>query len=522
MADIAATEKHERAGPPREQQRPEDESATPSQAVALDRRGAGSDLEAARAAVAAVQAGEERLRVTLMSIGEAVVCSDAEGAITLTNPAAEALTGWPAQGAIGRPCDQVVRMVSEGTRAPVEDPVRSALMSGRPVRMDSHHVLVGRDGRERYVEATATPVLGETRTVEGAVLVLRDVTGRVLAERASRLQEERWKLALRLSKVGLWRWDARTGEVEWDETLEEVYGLAPGTFGGNYQAFIERVHPEDREQLATRVSEVIAAADDQEYSVRFRTVRPDGEIRWVADRARVLKDDTGAVVGITGVCWDDTRQRAHEEAIVELNERLQRAMAETHHRVKNSLQLVAALVEAKADEELGNVPADALRLVSNHIRSIGDIHDLLTLESRAHAESAELDLFDMFARLITGLRAMAGSREISVHSGSVRVPQRQATAVAIVANELVTNAVKHGEGAIRVKLTARDATAVLEVSDCGPGFPDGFRMGAQKTLGLDLVQTLVRVDLRGSVAAINQPGGGACVRVEFPAGKQIP
>ena len=145
--------------------------------------------------VAQVRASErgELLRVTLGSIGDAVITTDIEGRITYLNAVAESLTGWTHQDALGRPLETVFRIVNEETRQSVESPVTSALRDGVIVGLANHTVLIGKDGVERPIDDSAAPIKDERGQVSGCVLIFRDVTERRRSERdeASRLLSTR-------------------------------------------------------------------------------------------------------------------------------------------------------------------------------------------------------------------------------------------------------------------------------------------------------------------------------------------
>ncbi len=126
----------------------------------------------------------ELLRVTLASIGDAVIATDPAGVVTFVNPAAEALTGWPAAEAAGRPLEEVFRIVNEHTRQPPENPALRALRDGVVVGLANHTALITRDGRERLIDDSAAPIRDAAGAVVGAVLVFRDVTDRRRAAEA--------------------------------------------------------------------------------------------------------------------------------------------------------------------------------------------------------------------------------------------------------------------------------------------------------------------------------------------------
>ena len=124
----------------------------------------------------------EWLRVTLTSIGDAVIATDAEGRITFVNPVAELLTGWKSEEAVGEPVACVFRIVNEQTGQPLEEPVARVLREGRAIELANHAAAVTKDGRTVPVEDSAAPILDAAGQVIGAVLVFHDVTGKRRAE----------------------------------------------------------------------------------------------------------------------------------------------------------------------------------------------------------------------------------------------------------------------------------------------------------------------------------------------------
>ncbi len=119
---------------------------------------------------------EENLRTTLQSIGDAVIAADLEGKITRMNPVAESLTGWSMSEAQGEPLEKVFRIFNSYSRAAVENPVDLVLNTGRVVDLANHTLLLARDGSEYQIEDSAAPIMNETGSCQGVVLVFRDVT----------------------------------------------------------------------------------------------------------------------------------------------------------------------------------------------------------------------------------------------------------------------------------------------------------------------------------------------------------
>jgi PAS domain S-box-containing protein len=127
---------------------------------------------------------EERLRVTLLSIGDGVIVTDPSGRIVAINPVAESLTGWKLEVARDRPLGQVFHIVSEETREPVEDPCAKVLRTGMVVGLANHTVLIARDGTERPIDDSAAPILDRQGQILGVVVVFRDVGEKRRADRS--------------------------------------------------------------------------------------------------------------------------------------------------------------------------------------------------------------------------------------------------------------------------------------------------------------------------------------------------
>ncbi len=125
----------------------------------------------------------QRLSVTLTSIGDAVIATDASGRITFLNPVAEELTGWSSQHAFAAPLEKVFIILNETTRKPVPNPVVRVMAEGRVVGLANHTILVRRDGTEVPIDDSAAPIFDGDRLV-GVVLVFRDVTQARLAQTA--------------------------------------------------------------------------------------------------------------------------------------------------------------------------------------------------------------------------------------------------------------------------------------------------------------------------------------------------
>jgi PAS domain S-box-containing protein len=161
-----------------------------AQAVLRARERAERELIAAKQAleIKSAELAEQResFRVTLASIGDAVITTDTEARVTFLNPAAEVMTGWKSGEAVGQPLETVFNIISEQTRQRVPNPVAKVLSDGTVARLANHTALIARDGRETAIDDSAAPILDATGKICGVVMVFHDVTERRCAERALR------------------------------------------------------------------------------------------------------------------------------------------------------------------------------------------------------------------------------------------------------------------------------------------------------------------------------------------------
>jgi PAS domain S-box-containing protein len=133
---------------------------------------------------ATLQISEEKLSVTLNSIGDAVIATDAEARVTLLNPLAEKLTGWTLKEASGRSVEEIFRVINKETRLSSTIPVMTTLAHGTIQGLANHTVLIARDGSECDIADSCAPIRDREGQVIGAVLVFRDVTGDYAAQQA--------------------------------------------------------------------------------------------------------------------------------------------------------------------------------------------------------------------------------------------------------------------------------------------------------------------------------------------------
>lgn len=204
------------------------------------------------------------------------------------------------------------------------------------------------------------------------------------------------------------------------------------------------------------------------------------------------------------------------QEIESLNMRLQRSIQATHHRVKNNLQIIAALVDIQTDSESSTVPLAAMTRIGQHTRSLAAIHDLLTQETKTDAETNTISARAIMEKLLPLLQATTGGKRLDYQVEDFPLPAKDVSSLTLLVTELISNAVKHGRSTIELRLRVQDSRASLEVCDDGPGFPVDFDWRRAANTGLYLIDSTCRHDLRGTISYENRPEGGASVIAHFP------
>jgi PAS domain S-box-containing protein len=279
--------------------------------------------QAAEAAAEEARRERERLRVTLASIGDAVIATDAAGRVTFLNPVAEGLTGWGAAEAEGQPLERVFPIINEETRRPVENPVVKALREKSVVALANHTALVARGGAEVPIEDSAAPIRGTDGSISGVVMVFRDVT------EARRAAEARLHLAAIVNSSD----DAIIGKDldgivrSWNPAAERLYGYTAEEIVG--QPLARLVPPEHPDELPTLMARLRRGERIEHYETE--RVRKDGSRVAVSLTISPIRDAEGRVVGASKIARDVTEVR----------------------RAAETRRLLAAIVESSDDAIIG-------------------------------------------------------------------------------------------------------------------------------------------------------------------------
>jgi diguanylate cyclase (GGDEF)-like protein/PAS domain S-box-containing protein len=198
----------------------------------------------------------------------------------------------------------------------VEDRERVQAAFARAMESGQHYELVHRlvrpDGEERVLACSARFVHDLDGTVRQAIGAIQDITERQREIERSRASEVQLNAAQELTGVGSWEWDMTANSVEWSDNLYRIFGLERGEFGGTFEAYIEAVHPEDREARKAEVERVVSTGEPN--TAEHRIVTPEGEVRTILSSASLVVDADGRR-RLIGACQDVTEIRRVEREL---------------------------------------------------------------------------------------------------------------------------------------------------------------------------------------------------------------
>src|SRR5216684_3331356 len=283
-----------------------------------------NELSERKRAEEALEKSEKWFSTTLSSIGDAVIATDMNGAVTFMNSVAQSLTGWTQREATGKSMDLVFDIVNAETRRPVENPVKKVFREGKIVGLADHTLLLSKNGKEFDIEDSAAPILTDTGEGFGVVLVFRDITETKRAEEATKRQKELLQLILASIADGVVVADSNGKFLLFNAAAEQVLGIGateatPDQWSDQYGAYLPDTmtqYPADQLPLvrAMRGENV----DAVELFIRNPQV-PQG--RLLSINGRPLKRADGTLQGGVVVFHDMTERRRAEEALRQSEQR---------------------------------------------------------------------------------------------------------------------------------------------------------------------------------------------------------
>jgi two-component system sensor histidine kinase UhpB len=418
--------------------------------------------------------------------------------------------------------------------------------------------LAGLDGRQRWLEVSASPMLlNDDGECVGVVTFLRDMTAQIEAETAREQRhqalEERHlelerrmykrtaqleftlgqlKLAVSASGTGLWNWNLRTNQLYFSPEWKRQIGYADREIGDTMEEWESRIHGEDRVRTMVAVHAYLATPDNTlecEYRMRHR----DGTYRWILSRATAVLDDDGRSVLLQGSHVDITERKLAEQNLLELTRELR--------DVSRELARVEEAERRRFAQELHDTIGAALAALSINMTIMsGQVGGGNSLGMEARLKDSILlldDTTDVVRRLMAELRppvlddygleaALRWQCElfaercgfcftVDVYGIAERLEPELEIALFRIAQGAITNIAKHAQASnVEVMLNIQRNSALLTIADDGVGFVPNLQGGQKLKPTWGLVSMRERAQaLDGNMKIVSAPGGGTCIEV---------
>jgi two-component system nitrate/nitrite sensor histidine kinase NarX len=299
-----------------------------------------------KAALGALREAELQYRVVADFTYDWEYWESPDGTLRYVSPSCERITGYTPQQFLANPDLLVELILTEDRKAWLQH--RRHAESCKPGEVEFR--IRRKDGEIRWIEHACQPVSDPEGVFLGYRGSNRDITRRkraeeelhshrahleqIVSERSSALaqanaalvdeiaerqrterelrrSEERYTLAQRAAKIGSWDWDIQTGDLHWSDQIEPIFGFKQGEFGATYQAFLDCVHPQDRQHVVDAVNACVR--DGADYAIEHRIVWPDGTVRWVSEVGDVVRDESGQAIRMLGIVRDITERIQAQE-----------------------------------------------------------------------------------------------------------------------------------------------------------------------------------------------------------------
>ncbi|MCW5979967.1 MAG: PAS domain S-box protein [Bryobacteraceae bacterium] len=420
----------------------------------------------------------DSLATTLASIGDAVISTDAEGRILFLNPVAESLMRWPAAEAVGKPIEDVFRIVNEYTRETVESPVRRVLREGAIVGLANSTMLLARDGTEIPIDDSGAPIRDRDGTILGTVLVFRDVTARRRAEETSHLLAA----IVESSDEAIISANLNGIVMSWNRGAERIFGYSAEEMIGRS---ISVMAPPGRVDEMIAILARIRSGERIEELQTLRRARHGGLVN-VSLTVSPLRDASGAVVGVSKIARDITERVRSAERLALLNADLQRSnqrLASSNedlerfafiasHDLQEPLRMITTYSQLLARNYPDALDGNAGMCVRNIMESAQRMRELIAdllayteITARQDEPVEAVDLNGVVEKAMQNLKASIDETGAVVTCDPLpSLTAREAHFLPLFQN-LIGNAIKYrGEQPPRIHISARDVEGQLQFS----------------------------------------------------------
>lgn len=284
--------------------------------------GINIDISEEKRAEEALRDSQQRYRSLLENLPDyAIYRLDSNGNVTEWNEGAQRMKGYSAEEAVGH--SAFLCYTPEALAAgEAEQELFEAAQTGR---LEREAIRLRKTGERFWVNEITTAIHDAQGQLVGFTKISRDITRRKRAQALRRQLEQRTRLAVEAADMATWEWHLATDEVYWDEQHFKLLGMPFEFKPLKSEAFISRIHPEDRDSVVNELTRTIT--EQSLFDAEFRMIRDDQVTRWMSGYGRVTGEEEGKPTQMSGVMLDITDRKMAEEALRASEERINKLIS---------------------------------------------------------------------------------------------------------------------------------------------------------------------------------------------------
>lgn len=429
---------------------------------------------------------EEFLELT----SDAVVSLDYNLKIVSFNPAAELLFGYTFEEVSGKPLDLLIPEEFKDIHHSHVGKFKAEAKTAR--QMNTRSLVTGKTKDGGRLTLGISIHKHNAASTRRLTAICQNVSIGAVISNALASSESRLARAQTIAHIGNWEWDIVSGSLRWSDEIFRIFGLQPQEFEATYEAFLDIIHPEDRQRVSDAVNE--AVENDTPYSIVHRLICPNGEEKVVQELGEILRDSHGNPLRMDGIVHDITKEWKIKEALLQAtgearkaDEAKSRFLASMSHELRTPLNAVLGFAQVLKDDTTHPLSPDQVDRVGYIID--GGRH-LLKLVNRtldlARIEAGQMELLldevhanevvEDCAAMLTPQARLQGVKIIDEFSTgpSAYLHTDQLRCNQILVN-LLSNAIKynHKSGTVTIRgHETNDGYLHLSVTDTGIGIPE--------------------------------------------------
>lgn len=453
--------------------------------------GVAHDITEAKTAELAVREREAHLSAFISQSAAGFAQVDLEGKFMLVSDQFCKLTGWTREQLLNLKMQDITHPDDRARNMPL---FHATVAHGTPFTIDKRYVRP--DGTHIWINNSVALIKTNDDRPYRVLAVTIDITARRKSELALKRASESMRLAVEGAGMATWELDLITMEGPWSRNRFEILGYTPTSNGrAPYEAWLSRVHPDDRDRADAAARECFD--NGSPFEIEYRILRADNnEERWLQSNGTVIAGSESEDARFVGISFDITerkRAESHQQLLID----------ELNHRVKNTLGIVQSIAQQTIKK--GGSPQDMTQAFEGRLTALSSVHNLLTTE--LWQPTAIHDL------VAASLRPLARAEQIEISGPALMLSTKTAITLGLALHELATNAIKYGalstpdgKVAISWEISTGKQLQLCWAERGGPTVTQPEREG----FGMRMIKRGLAAEFRGSVEITFDPVGLVC------------